>query len=148
MISNSNINFSIDRSKLEGVQDMNNNIFPSNFLCLICGRPGSGKTSLLKFILKSPELLFKKYDYVFICTPSPNEYKSLLLPSLNLNDKLDFTWIDSRIKGINITHPNEYINVLFILDDLVAKLHKDGKSEDILSFIFNRRHKLNNVLNF
>lgn len=37
------IKFNIDRSKLEGVQDMGNPFFPSHFLGLICGWPGSGK---------------------------------------------------------------------------------------------------------
>jgi hypothetical protein len=43
MLEKSNIEFVVDRSKPEGVQNMVNEIFPPNFLTLICGKPGSGK---------------------------------------------------------------------------------------------------------
>lgn len=61
MLKKSNINFFLDDSKTEGVQDMTNEVFPSHFLALICGKPGSGKTSLLKFVLQSAsvKLFFK-----------------------------------------------------------------------------------------
>ena len=70
MLQKSNIEFSIDKSRAEGVSDMGNDVFPSHFLALICGKPGSGKTSLLKFMLRESRLLFKKFDYVFIISPS------------------------------------------------------------------------------
>lgn len=53
MIKKSQFIWEIDRNKIEGIKDMNNDIFPSHFLCLICGRPGSGKTTLLKYLLKT-----------------------------------------------------------------------------------------------
>ena len=34
----SNFNWFIDKSKIEGVKDMNNDIFPSHYLGLICGK--------------------------------------------------------------------------------------------------------------
>ena len=62
MITNdTNIQFKIDRSKIEGIQDLSTDIFPSHFLGLICGKPGSGKTSLLRFLLQDKNLFFKKY---------------------------------------------------------------------------------------
>jgi type IV secretory pathway VirB4 component len=70
MEQNDKIYFNIDRSKIEGIQDLENEYFPSHFLGLICGWPGSGKTTLIKFILKHPKLLYKKYDEILILSPS------------------------------------------------------------------------------
>jgi energy-coupling factor transporter ATP-binding protein EcfA2 len=144
MLENSNITFKIDKSKTEGVADINTNIFPNHFLGLICGKPGSGKTSLLKFMLKDPNLLFKKYDYVFIVSPSFREYGDLFLPKQNFNSGLDFEWINNKIKSINSKESKSYTNVLFILDDVLSDLHKMPRSKEIMDFIFNRRHLLIN----
>jgi len=144
MIKKSNINFTIDRSKKEGVQDMNNEIFPSHFLGLICGKPGSGKTSLLKFIMQEPNLLFKKFDYVFILSPSFVEYKLFFLPPSNYTNQLDFDWIKFQIAKINETQSQTYTNVLFIFDDILSDLHKNYRAKEVLDFIFNRRHLLKN----
>lgn len=144
MLQDSKIKFEIDRSNIEGVKDMNNEVFPSHFLALICGKPGSGKTSLLKFILKNPQLLYKKYDFVFIISPSYKEYQDLYLPKINFINELDFDWVKYKINYINTKYPTEYINVLFILDDVISTLHKNSRSKEILDFIFNRRHLLNN----
>lgn len=62
MIKKSNIVFNFDNSKEEGIK-ITNEIFPNHFLCLLCGKPGSGKTSLLKFVLKSSDLLFKVKEF-------------------------------------------------------------------------------------
>lgn len=142
MLQKSNIEFTIDKSKIEGVKDMNNEIFPSHFLTVICGKPGSGKTTLLKFILMNSNLLFKKYDYVFILSPSWREYTCLFLPEKNFTDKLDFDWIANKLTELDKTI--EYTNVLFIFDDLISELYKNSKSKEIMDFIFNRRHILKN----
>jgi len=73
------IEFKIDRSRTEGVI-MDNIYFPSHFLGLICGWPGSGKTSLIKFILQEPKLLYEKYDEILLLSPSLTEWLSLCLP--------------------------------------------------------------------
>lgn len=142
MIQSSHIEFSIDRSVLEGIKNMNNEIFPSHFLSVICGKPGSGKTSLLKFVLKSPDLLFKKFNKIYILSPSYKEFKSLFLPDENFTERLDFEWIENKIMPLKKT--SEYINVLFIFDDLISDLHKNYRSKEITDFIFNRRHLLEN----
>ena len=139
MISKSNINFEIDKSKIEGLQNLDNDIFPSHFLSIILGKPGSGKTSLLKFILKSDKLLFKKFDYIFIISPSPSEFKYLFLPKTNITDILNWNWIFNKINYINKYHKNEYINVLFIFDDMISDLKIVERDLQFSRFIFNRR---------
>jgi Cdc6-like AAA superfamily ATPase len=137
-------------SSKEGLPNLPENFyFPSHFLGLIIGKPGSGKTNLLKFILKENDLLFKKFDYIFIITPSISEYNDLFLPDDNFHNELNFEWIEEKINTLNNRRTlMEYINVLFILDDVVADLKSESTNKKLLSFVFNRRHKLINVFNF
>ena len=139
MLNLSNINFKIDKSKIEGLQNLKNDIFPSHFLGIICGKPGSGKTTLLKFILKSEQLLFKQYDYIFIVTPSITEFKFLFLPKTNFNQSLEWEWVYNKINLINKMFKDTYINVLFIFDDCITDIHKSVKEGSFMKFIFNRR---------
>ena len=142
MISKTGVNFFYDSKYKEGVTNFNKLFFPPHFLSLIIGKPGSGKTALLKFMLTSNDLLYKKFDYVFIISPSYTEYDCLFLPSENFNEELDFEWIESKINKYKETE--NYINILFILDDVIADLFKNRFAKQIMSFVFNRRHLLNN----
>ena len=136
---------------------MNNMFFPSHFLCIICGWPGSGiiflikpalqvkgKTSLLKFMLKSDKLLFKKYNEILVLSPSVKEYDELLLPSTNMRSDLDFEFINKKIESYNKRNADIYFNLLIIIDDLIAKLNKNQREKDLLNLIFNRRHLIEN----
>ena len=127
--------------KEEGIIDINKKIFPGHFLCCICGKPGSGKTSLIKFMLKNDKLLYKKFNFIFILSPSYIEYQDMFLPNDNCIGYLDYEWIISKIKLINNKYNSIYVNILFLIDDLLCDLKKDKK---IFSFIFNRRHLLKN----
>jgi energy-coupling factor transporter ATP-binding protein EcfA2 len=139
----SNINFKIELYKNEGVQDFENDIFPSQFCLTICGKPGSGKTTLLKFLIKSNKFFGKKYDYIYIISPSFCEYDNLLLPDDNFTNSLNWLWIKDKIDKINSRH-SEYMNVLFIFDDIISELYNSRYSKEIGQFIFNRRHLLLN----
>ena len=59
-----------------------------------------------------------------------------------MNDNLDFEWINNKIKPFINT--NEYINILFIFDDVIVDIYKNRKCDDILKFVFNRRVKIKN----
>jgi KaiC/GvpD/RAD55 family RecA-like ATPase len=41
-----------------------------HFLMLLVGKPGSGKTTLLKQLLTNPMMYYRKFDDVFIVSPS------------------------------------------------------------------------------
>lgn len=132
----------------EGLTNLDENFpFPSHFLGIIMGKPGSGKTHLLKFLLKSKSLFFKRFDFVFIMTPSKVEYIDLFLPDINFCSELDFDWIEEKIKYVNAINKkkDQYSNVLLIIDDLVADLKSDSQNKRLLSLIFNRRHRIDNV---
>ena len=137
------MDFKIQLYKNEGIKELSNNIFPPHFLLAIIGKPGSGKTSLLKHILKSDKFLFKKFNKVFIISPSEYEFKQLFLPKENFYNKLDIGWINNKIEQVKKECEQEYKNILFIFDDVIAMLDSLKNNEEILSFIFNRRHKLN-----
>ena len=93
-------------------------------------------------MLTENSLLFKKFDYVYIMSPSHREYKKFNLPAGNFLPHLDFTWINEKIKKhFNST---EYLNILFVFDDVISDLHKNRYSKEITDLIFNRRHLLNN----
>jgi ABC-type cobalamin/Fe3+-siderophores transport system ATPase subunit len=95
-IKRNNIEFKYDFNEIEGIK---NEIFPPNFNCCIIGKPGSGKTTLLRQIMLDPNLLFQKYEYVFIMSPSLEEYPFILNEN-NVTNKFDLNWIYSRLKGI------------------------------------------------
>lgn len=88
--------------------------------------------------------LLSLYLFLFTIKPSRKEFKNLFLPEENFYDELDYLWIQQKIDYVNTKYTNEYINVLFILDDVIAKLHKNPRCKEIMTFIFNRRHLLNN----
>ena len=132
------IDFKIDRSRIEGVC-MDNIFFPPHFLGLICGWPGSGKTSLLKFILTDQRLLYEKYDEILLMSPSLVEWLSLCLPLENTCDSLDVKFLDTHISNYNKRKDKtKYLNVLILIDDLVADLAKQSRGSDFMKYIFNR----------
>ena len=134
--------FKISLYKNEGLKDFNHKIFPPHFLMGIIGKPGSGKTSLLKYILKNKKMLFKKFNKIFVISPSIKEFNDLFLPCTNFVNKLDLNWINKKIEETKKECEVEYKNILFIFDDVLSSLDLMKNNEEILNFIFNRRHKL------
>ena len=140
-IIKSNIKFTIELYKNEGLPKLKTDIFPPHFLMTICGKPGSGKTTLLKFLLRSDQFFFKQYDYVFIISPSYCEYDCLFLPNTNFCKSLNWKWIKEKIDFVK--QHVEYTNILFIFDDIISDLYNSRYTKEIMDFIFNRRHLLN-----
>lgn len=142
-IEKSGIDFKI-KKRHEGII-IDSKCFPSHFLACICAKPGAGKTALIKFLLTSPSFFFKKYDFIFIVSPSGRvEYVDMFLPFENITDSYDIEWINEKIKCINEAYPTEYINALFILDDVIGSVNSARHSESLMSFVFNRRHIIKN----
>lgn len=137
-------NFKIELYKNEGLKNFKNNYFPPHFLLAIVGKPGSGKTTLLKKILRNNDFFYKKFNKIFIITPSKKEFNELYLPIENMIDTIDMNWINSKIKVVlnEANESKEYKNILFIFDDVLTELNENKNNTDILKFIFNRRHKL------
>ena len=98
----------------------------------------------MKFILKTDGLLYKKYDFILILSPSAREYNDLFLPPENYCTELDFEFINDFIAMVNKKHKKEYINMLIVIDDLIANVAKSRRETNLYSLIFNRRHLLLN----
>tara|TARA_R110000824_G_scaffold340739_3_gene527233 strand:+ start:5258 stop:6016 length:759 start_codon:yes stop_codon:yes gene_type:complete len=112
-----------------------------NFFLLINGRPGSGKTSLiLNLIAKRGKLYNKKFDRVFVFSPS------LITMSNNPFEDLPDNQLHTDLTEENLTMALEDIKdsgekILFILDDVVNDMKKSAVIQTLLSkMLMNRRH--------
>ena len=91
-----------------------------NFFMLVCGRPGSGKTTLiLNLIAKRGKLYNKKFDKVFVFSPSLMTMKENPfgdLPEEQVGTELSEELLEGALSEIKDSGEK----VLFILDDVVT----------------------------
>jgi len=112
-----------------------------NFFMLICGRPGSGKTTLiLNLISKRGKMYNKKFDKVFVFSPSLTTMKEDPfgeLPPEQVHTDLSEENLEEALS--NIRDSGE--KVLFILDDVVNDMKRSAGVQNTLSrMLMNRRH--------
>ena len=112
-----------------------------NFFLLINGRPGSGKTSLiLNLIAKRGKLYNKKFDRIFVFSPSlltmkNNPFEDL--PENQLHTELTPENLQTALDDISESGEK----ILFILDDVVNDMKKSAEIQNTLSkMLMNRRH--------
>ena len=112
-----------------------------NFFLMINGRPGSGKTSLiLNLVAKRGKLYNKKFDRVFVFSPS------LFTMAKNPFEDLPDNQLHMELTEENLTTALEDIaesgeKILFILDDVVNDMKKSASVQTLLSkMLMNRRH--------
>ena len=112
-----------------------------NFFMLICGRPGSGKTTLiLNLICKRGKMYNKKFDKIYLFSPSLSTMENN--PFENLPEEQVFSGLSvenlERVLG-DIAGSGE--KVLFILDDVVNDIKKSAQLQNTLTrMLMNRRH--------
>ena len=112
-----------------------------NFFMLVCGRPGSGKTSLiLNLICKRGKMYNKKFDKVFVFSPSLMTMKDEPfgeLPEEQVHTDLTLENFQTALDSI----ANTGEKILFILDDVVNDMKKTMAIQTLLSkALMNRRH--------
>ena len=112
-----------------------------NFFMLVCGRPGSGKTSLiLNLICKRGKMFNKKFDKVFVFSPSlmtMNDEPFGELPEDQVHTDLTIDNFQTALDSI----ANTGEKILFILDDVVNDMKKTMAIQTLLSkALMNRRH--------
>ena len=112
-----------------------------NFFMLICGRPGSGKTTLiLNLIAKKGKMYNRKFDKIFVFSPS------LMTLEDNPFEDLPEEQTDTELTEENLMRATELIKdsgekVLFILDDVVNDIKKTSIIQNTLTkMLMNRRH--------
>ena len=113
------------------------------FAMLICGKPGTGKTSLiLSLVCKQGKAFNRKFDRVFVFSPSlitMDDDPFELIPD---EQKFEEANLES-IQEVMETIKDSSEKVLLILDDTIADIRGKGKGEieNLLEKIFfNRRH--------
>ena len=111
-----------------------------NFFMLICGRPGSGKTTLiLNLICKRGKLYNKKFDKIFVFSPSLMTMKDepfADLPEDQVATELSEELLEGALADIKDTGDK----VLFVLDDVVNDIKKVGVQRVLSKMLMNRRH--------
>ncbi len=112
-----------------------------NFFMLICGRPGSGKTTLiLNLISKRGKLYNKKFDKIYVFSPSLTTMKEDPfgeLPPEQVHTELTEELLETALSDIKDTGEK----VLFILDDVVNDMKRSAGVQRVLSkMLMNRRH--------
>ena len=112
-----------------------------NWFMIICGKPGSGKSSLiLNLCCKRGKIYNKKYDRIYLFSPSLSTMKGNPfedLPEDQKYDELDLDVIENILEEIADTGDK----VLFILDDVVNDLQKNMKLQRVMcKVLMNRRH--------
>jgi len=56
-----------------------------------------------------------------------------------MTDSLDISFLNNHVTNYNKRKDkNKYINVLIIIDDLIADLTKQSKAGDFMKYVFNR----------
>ena len=108
---------------------------------LICGRPGSSKTTLcLTMIAKRGKCYNRRFDKVFLWSPSMGSIEDCPLESLPEEQKFeDLTEANLSAVLEDISGSGE--KVLFLMDDVVNDMKKDVHLERLLcKTLMNRRH--------
>ena len=115
-----------------------------SFSMLIIGKPGMGKTNLLlNLITKQGKAFNKKFDRVFIFSPS--------LSTIKGDDPFELIPDEQKFKEANLDNLENFLEqiedssekVLLILDDVIADVRGKGKAEienKLQKIFFNRRH--------
>mgnify|MGYP003650892954 CR=1 FL=1 len=112
-----------------------------NFFMLLCGRPGSGKTTLiLNLVAKRGKMFNQKFDRVYVFSPSlgtlkDNPFESI--PDDQFFTELDVEILETVLEDINGSGDK----VLFIMDDVVNDIKKSGALQRLVAkILMNRRH--------
>jgi len=110
---------------------------------LICGKPGTGKTSLiLSLVCKQGKAFNRKFDKVFVFSPSLITMEDDPFELIPDEQKFEDATLEN-IQEVLATIKDSAEKVLIIFDDVVASIRGKGKGEieNLLEKIFfNRRH--------
>lgn len=139
------------QKKAKGVRNIDENILQSNFITLIVGKPGSGKSFILREFILNKKLYNKKFSYVLFITPSKFEDPEIVLDDLNYKPNIDIDWILSRLAAYKKFNDDKHKmtdslqivkNILIIFDDVIGELKKLENDPRLIGLFYNRRHHL------
>ena len=108
---------------------------------LFCGKPGSGKTSLVTSMFKSKELFNKVFNNIYLVQPphSRSSMKDDIFDSIDRKfDELNVENLTTIMDEIKEEDP-KYTNCI-IFDDVTSSLRDKAVVKLLRQIIFNRRH--------
>ena len=113
-----------------------------NHFLLIVGKPGSSKTTLLlNMICKRGKMYNKKYDRVYLFSPSLGSIDDCPFEDLPDNQKYE-ELSEEILEGVLEEIRDSGEKVLFIMDDVVNDMKKEPRLEKLLcKVLMNRRHQ-------
>ena len=109
---------------------------------LLIGKPKSGKTSLMYSFLKSPKLLKKVYNKIYLFQPSASRasMKDKLFDKLPETQKFDeLSYENLKYVLSEIKHLDDE-NVMILFDDMGAFLKNPETMKLFKELVYNRRH--------
>ena len=110
------------------------------FVLGLIGKPGSGKTYLIKELLG--KTFTDKFSYLLLCSPSNHEYKELV-PESQSSNTFEIGWIYKMLNMINLSQQgSKNKNVLLVIDDCISDIKDKQKDTKLSALFFNRRHLL------
>ena len=113
-----------------------------NHFLLIVGKPGSSKTTLLmNLIAKRGKMYNKKYDRIYLFSPSLCTIDDCPFEDLPEDQKYE-ELSEAILEGVLEEIRDSGEKVLFIMDDVVNDMKKEVRLERLLSkVLMNRRHQ-------
>lgn len=115
-----------------------------NFFSIIVGIPHSGKTTLLLNLINNKSMYFKKFNKVYLWSPSLHTIKKKLkLKEDRIFENFDIEEIHDIFNEVKEDFKEKfYLRTLFIFDDMNTRLRKMKRHEidDFMEIVNNRRH--------
>ena len=120
---------------------------------IICGKPGSGKTSLMTswMVTKGKKKIFRKvFDNVVVVMPttSRNSMKKNIFKNHHADkmfDELDYPTVNKITNMLHESADNKETTLL-ILDDIGASLKNNDIQKLLRKIIYNRRHLKTHII--
>lgn len=78
---------------------------------MICGKPGSGKTTLVKRLVESPELYKDRFDRILVISPSLGKM-GFHVPQEFSHGEFDLEWIFNNIHEFNVRQEQQLMEYL------------------------------------
>jgi septin family protein len=78
---------------------------------MICGKPGSGKTTLVQRLVESEHLYKDKFDRIIVVSPSIGKM-GFTVPKEFCTGEFDLEWIFDHIHSLNLKQEQLLMNLL------------------------------------
>lgn len=136
--------FKSDRILKEGVPVPYDLLVNGYRFTVLCGRPRSGKTSLLISLFSDSKLLKQTYDNVILIAPSAslNSIDKKDNPFRKIPDERRYTSMDNipQIRDQVMFYASEGMDSIIIIDDESASLKDTHIQREFQDLVNNRRH--------